>query len=80
MLRVNIRTPLKVMFDTHNWGLFRLKTQYTSQLLTVLSQILKKTYLLAAARCVLKTKVKVNTQVLMLRTPVLLVCTLSCRI
>ena len=48
MLRVNIRTPLKVIFDTKNiiGGLFRLKTQHISQLLTVFSQILKKTAIL----------------------------------
>ena len=52
MLRVNIRTPLKVIFDTKNIisGLLRLKIQYISQLLTVLSQILKKTAILTC-RC-----------------------------
>ena len=40
MLRVNIRTPLKVIFGTKNiiGGMFRLLTQYISQLLTVLNQ------------------------------------------
>ena len=76
MLRINIRTPLKVIFDTKNiiGGLFRLSIQYISQLLTVLSQISKKIAILTSrCRCVLKTKVKVNKYVLMLRTPVLLV-------
>ena len=48
MLRVNIRTPLKVIFDTKNiiGGLFRLSTQYVSQLLTASNQKLNKTVLL----------------------------------
>ena len=52
MLRINICTPLKVIFATKNiiGRLFRLKTQYISQLLTVLVQILKKTAILSC-RC-----------------------------
>ena len=52
MLRVNIRTPLKVIFGTKNiiGGLFRLSIQYVSQLLTVLNQKLNKTALLTC-RC-----------------------------
>ena len=48
MLRVNIRTPLKVIIGTKNiiGGLFTLQVQYISRLLTVLSQILKKTAIL----------------------------------
>ena len=48
MLRVNIRTPLKVIFGTKNiiGGMFRLSTQYVSQLLTVLNQKLNKTVIL----------------------------------
>ena len=48
MLRVNIRIPLKVIFDTKNiiGGLFRLSIQYISQLLTVSNQILNKTVIL----------------------------------
>ena len=48
MLRVNIRTPLKVIFDTKNivGRLFRLSIQYVSQLLTVLNQKLNKTVIL----------------------------------
>ena len=52
MLRINIRTPLKLIFDTKNiiCGLFRLSIQYISQLLTVLGQISKKTAILTS-RC-----------------------------
>ena len=52
MLRVNIRTPLKVIFDTKNiiGGLFRLSIQYVSQLLTVSNQKLNKTVILTC-RC-----------------------------
>ena len=52
MLRVNIRTPLKVIFDTNNiiGGLFRLSIQYVSQLLTVSNQKLNKTVILTC-RC-----------------------------
>ena len=52
MLRVNIRTPLKVIFGTKNiiGGMFRLSTQYVSQLLTVLNQKLNKTVILTC-RC-----------------------------
>ena len=48
MLRVNIRIPLKVIFGTKNiiGGMFRLSTQYISQLLTVLNQKLNKTVIL----------------------------------
>ena len=48
MLLIDIRTPLKVIFDTNNiiCGLFRLSIQYISQLLTVLSQISQKTAIL----------------------------------
>ena len=56
MLRVNIRTPLKMIFDTKKiiGGLFRLSIQYISQLLTVLSQILKKTAIFTyrCSRCI----------------------------
>ena len=52
MLRVNIRTPLKVIFGTKNiiGGVFSLSTQYVSQLLTVLNQKLNKTVILTC-RC-----------------------------
>ena len=52
MLRVNIRTPLKVIFGTKNiiCGMIRLATQYVSQLLTVLNQKLNKTVILTC-RC-----------------------------
>ena len=52
MLRVNIRTLLKVIFDTKNMicGLFRLSIQYVSQLLTVSNQKLNKTVILTC-RC-----------------------------
>ena len=52
MLRINIRTPLKVIFGTKSiiGGLFRLSTQYVSQLLTVLNQKLNKTVILTC-RC-----------------------------
>ena len=45
---LNIRTPLKVIFGTKNiiGGMFRLSTQYVSQLLTVLNQKLNKTVIL----------------------------------
>ena len=55
ILCVDIRTPLKVTFDTKSitdaW--LRLTVQYISHLLTVLSQILKKTPILS---CRLKSK------------------------
>ena len=52
MLRVNIRTLLKMIFGTKNiiGGLFRLSIQYVSQLLTVLNQKLNKTIILTC-RC-----------------------------
>ena len=52
MLRINIRTPLKVIFDTKYiiGGLFRLSIQYLSQLLTVSNQKLNKTVILTC-RC-----------------------------
>ena len=52
MLRVNIRTPLKVIFDTKNiiGGFFRMSIQYVSQLLTVSNQKLNKTVILTC-RC-----------------------------
>ena len=52
MLRVNIRTPLNVIFGTKNiiGRMFRLSTQYVSQLLTVLNQKLNKTVILTC-RC-----------------------------
>ena len=52
MLRINIRTKLTVIYDTKNiiGGLFSLSKQYIEQLLTVLSQILKKTSVLTC-RC-----------------------------
>ena len=52
MLRVNIRTPLKVIFGTKNiiGGVFSLSTQYVSQLLTVLNRKLNKTVILTC-RC-----------------------------
>ena len=52
MLRVNIRTPLKLIFDTKNiiGELFRLSIQYVSQLLTVSNQKLTKTVILTC-RC-----------------------------
>ena len=52
MLRVNIRTLLKVIFGTKDiiGGMFRLSTQYVSQLLIVLNQKLNKTVILTC-RC-----------------------------
>ena len=52
MLRVNIRTPLMVIFDTKNiiGGLFTLSIQYVSQLLAVSNQKLNKTVILTC-RC-----------------------------
>ena len=52
ILRVNIRTPLKVIFGTKSiiGGLFRLSTQYVSQLLKVLNKKLNKTVILTC-RC-----------------------------
>ena len=52
MLRVNIRTLLKMIFGTKNiiGGLFRLSIQYVSQLLTVLNQKSNKTIILTC-RC-----------------------------
>ena len=48
MLRVNIRTPLKMIFRTKNilGGLFRLSIQHVSHLLTVLNKKLNKTVIL----------------------------------
>ena len=48
MLRVNIRTPLKVIFGTKNIivGLFRLSIQYVSQLFTILNEKLNETVIL----------------------------------
>ena len=52
MLRVNIRTPLKVIFGTKMiiGGLFRMSIQYVTQLLTVLNRKLNKRVILTC-RC-----------------------------